>query len=153
MEILHNNNNENHRYLYVTTNLGKMPSRNHYEKFCYIFGFMLYFRRIGNCIQSFLFLWCGGFSTGICWGMWVAVEYRYRLSTSFVLLVLFLVYLGRILVGFVRSVSASGPLSRNMGGLKSFWVWHVAGFGYDHGRSSECWFGVGTVHSGDVSSV
>ncbi|NXO38434.1 NU6M oxidoreductase, partial [Locustella ochotensis] len=38
-------------------------------------------------------------------------------STSFMLLVLFLVYLGRILVGFVNSVSGSGPLSRNMGGL------------------------------------
>ncbi|NWI40647.1 NU6M oxidoreductase, partial [Picathartes gymnocephalus] len=38
-------------------------------------------------------------------------------GSSFVSLVLFLLYLGRILVGFVCSVSSSGPLSRNMGGL------------------------------------
>ncbi|NXK61785.1 NU6M oxidoreductase, partial [Sylvietta virens] len=46
-------------------------------------------------------------------------------GTSFALLVLFLVYLGRILVGFVYSVSGSGPISRNMGGLKNCWVWRV----------------------------
>ncbi|NWH98528.1 NU6M oxidoreductase, partial [Tichodroma muraria] len=46
-------------------------------------------------------------------------------GTSFVLLVLFLMYLGRILMGFVYSVSGSGSLSRNMGGLKSCWVWCV----------------------------
>ncbi|NXB14953.1 NU6M oxidoreductase, partial [Rhagologus leucostigma] len=38
-------------------------------------------------------------------------------GTSFGSLVLYLVYLGRILVGFVYSVSGSGPLSRNLGGL------------------------------------
>ncbi|NXM21951.1 NU6M oxidoreductase, partial [Ploceus nigricollis] len=38
-------------------------------------------------------------------------------GTTFVLLVLFSVCLGRILEGFVYSVSGSGPLSRNMGGL------------------------------------
>ncbi|NXP01330.1 NU6M oxidoreductase, partial [Certhia brachydactyla] len=43
-------------------------------------------------------------------------------GTSFVLLVLFLVYLGRTLVGFVYSVSGSGSLSRNMGGLKDHGV-------------------------------
>lgn len=53
-------------------------------------------------------------------------------GTSFVLLVLFLVYLGRILVGFVYSVSGSGAFSRNTGGLKSL-VWPVASFGYDCG--------------------
>ncbi|NWT68222.1 NU6M oxidoreductase, partial [Prunella himalayana] len=39
-------------------------------------------------------------------------------GTSFVLLVLFLEYLGRILMGFVYSVSGSGSLSRNVGGWK-----------------------------------
>lgn len=48
------------------------------------------------------------------------------LGTSFVL---FLVCLGGILVGFAYSVSGSGTLSRNMGGWKSCWVWHVASFG------------------------
>ncbi|NXH83783.1 NU6M oxidoreductase, partial [Edolisoma coerulescens] len=46
-------------------------------------------------------------------------------GTSFVSLVLFSVSLGRILVGFVYSVSGSGPLSRNLGGLKSCWVRRV----------------------------
>ncbi|NXD91010.1 NU6M oxidoreductase, partial [Chaetorhynchus papuensis] len=38
-------------------------------------------------------------------------------GTSSVPPVLFLPYLGRILVGFVYSVSGSGPLSRNLGGF------------------------------------
>ncbi|NWT12700.1 NU6M oxidoreductase, partial [Vireo altiloquus] len=46
-------------------------------------------------------------------------------DTSSVSLVLFLVYLGRILVGFVYPVSGSRPLSRILGGLKSFQVWPV----------------------------
>ncbi|NWI76181.1 NU6M oxidoreductase, partial [Dryoscopus gambensis] len=37
-------------------------------------------------------------------------------GTSFGSLVLYLVYLGRILMDFVYSVSGSGPLSRNLGG-------------------------------------
>ncbi|NXB64453.1 NU6M oxidoreductase, partial [Struthidea cinerea] len=41
-------------------------------------------------------------------------------GTSFVLLVLFLAYLGRILVGFFYSVSGSGPLSRNLGGFVGY---------------------------------
>lgn len=41
-------------------------------------------------------------------------------GTSLVSLVLFLLYLGRILVGFVHSVSGSGPLSRNLGGFVEY---------------------------------
>ncbi|NWX54618.1 NU6M oxidoreductase, partial [Promerops cafer] len=39
-------------------------------------------------------------------------------GTSFVLLVLYLVHLGRTLVGFVYSVSGSGPLYRHMAGIE-----------------------------------
>ncbi|NXU38411.1 NU6M oxidoreductase, partial [Drymodes brunneopygia] len=38
-------------------------------------------------------------------------------GTAFLSLVLCLVHLGRIAVGFVHSVSGSGPLFRNIGGI------------------------------------
>ncbi|NXS36542.1 NU6M oxidoreductase, partial [Pomatostomus ruficeps] len=44
-------------------------------------------------------------------------------STTCVSLVLFLVYLGRIFLGFVYSVSGSGPPSRNLGD------WRAVGYG------------------------